>query len=354
MQTVTSRRFAERLSDRIVRANAQHGETIGLPALAELVYEQLGSHVAYDFACFATTDPASGVVTWASKTRSLGVGDEEFAASEYGPPDVNKFEDLAQRRRPVGALSIDTDGHPETCRRLREFMQPRFGFTDELRAVFRSRTASWGAFGAYRGPGDPPFTAADAAQLAEACDVIAVAIQRSLFRVETPTPAGDDALGPAVLIVDPYDQANQLTSAARVAVEELGGLDHGSLPENLLAVVATCRHGAAPFTSQVKARSGRWMSLRASPLDGASPGHDVVVTIEPTPRAALSRIALAAHGLTPREEEVALLVLQGINTQGISTALHLSPHTVQDHLKKVFTKVGVTSRRELTAKLVLP
>jgi DNA-binding CsgD family transcriptional regulator len=353
MQTLTSRRFAERLSDRIARANTQHGGTIDLPTLAELVYDELSSHVSYDFACFATTDPASGVVTWASKTKSLGVGDEEFAASEYGPPDVNKFEDLAQRRTPVGVLSIDTDGHPETCRRHREFMQPRFGFTDELRAVFRSRSTSWGAIGVYKGPGDPPFTMTDAAQLAEACDAIAVAIQRSLFRTETPLPADTDSLGPAVLIVDPRDKAVQQTPAARAAVEELGGLDHGSLPENLLAVVVTCRTTGAPFTSQVKARSGRWMSLRASPLDGATPGDDVVVTIEPTPPAALSRLALAAHGLTAREEDVALLVLQGVDTRGIAATLHLSPHTVQDHLKKVFAKVGVTSRRELTARLVL-
>jgi DNA-binding CsgD family transcriptional regulator len=96
------------------------------------------------------------------------------------------------------------------------------------------------------------------------------------------------------------------------------------------------------------------MSLRAAPLDATEGVHvDVVVSIEPTPRAMLSRLALAAHGLTAREEEVALLVLQGLSTQSISAALHLSPHTVQDHLKAVFAKVGVSSRRELTATLVL-
>lgn len=332
----------------------------GLPDLAHTLYGAIAHHVPYDFACFASTDPASGVVTWASKTRSLGVGDEEFAASEYGPKDINKFDDLAQRVPPVGVLSIDTKGQLDTCRRHRDFMHPRFGFTDELRAVFTSRAASRGVLGLYRGPGDPPFTAQEADEIASIATPVAEAIQRSLFRLEptytaTRSPAtGPEPAGPAVLIVDAEDRLTQLTPAARAAIEELGGFDHGSLPANLLMVVATTRSRALPFSTQTKGLGGRWVSLRAAPLDGGTSSHrDVVVTIEPTPRAALSRLALTAHGLTAREEDVAVLVLQGINTQGIADALHLSPHTVQDHLKTVFAKLGVTSRREMTARLVL-
>ncbi len=82
------------------------------------------------------TDPATGLITWASKTRDLGVGDEEFAAAEYGPPDINSFTEIAGRQPPVGVLSVDTGGRPEQCRRHREFMRPRFGSTDELGVVF--------------------------------------------------------------------------------------------------------------------------------------------------------------------------------------------------------------------------
>ena len=84
-----------------------------VPTLAHVVYTAVARYVRYDFACFAVTDPASGLVTWASKTRSLGVGDEEFAAVEYGPPDLNSFAELAHRNPPVGALSMDTGGHPK-------------------------------------------------------------------------------------------------------------------------------------------------------------------------------------------------------------------------------------------------
>lgn len=349
MQTTPWRSLAARLAEALAGG---HPPT----ELAQTLYAVVSRYVRYDFACVAITDPATGLVTWASKSRPLGVGDEEFAATEYGPPDINSFAELTTRTPPVGVLSIDTQGHPELCRRHRDLMLPRFGFTDELRVVFRDRGVSWGAMALYRGPGDPPFTAADADHFTDATTLVGAAVARSHFRN---APAGG-ATGPvattgveAVLIIDPSDVATHLTASADAAVEALGGWDNGSLPAGILAVVVSARTRQAPTETMVHPPGGRWLTVRAAPLSGPSSGGDVVVTITTTPPTALSRLALTAHGLTNREEEVAVLVLQGASTRAIADTLHLSPHTVQDHLKKIFTKCGVSSRRDLTAALVL-
>ena len=67
--------------------------------------------------------------------------------------------------------------------------------------------------------------------------------------------------------------------------------------------------------------------------------------------AVLLGMLLAAYGLTTREREICLEVISGHSTGAIADRLSISPHTIQDHLKSAFAKVGVRSRGELVATL---
>ncbi|MFJ9250591.1 AAA family ATPase [Streptomyces sp. NPDC101776] len=56
--------------------------------------------------------------------------------------------------------------------------------------------------------------------------------------------------------------------------------------------------------------------------------------------------------LTPQEQQIALLVADGFSNPEVGSRLFLSPRTVEWHLRKIFTKLSITSRRQL--REVLP
>ena len=68
---------------------------------------------------------------------------------------------------------------------------------------------------------------------------------------------------------------------------------------------------------------------------------------------AATGVTVAPHGatgldlLTPRERQIVQLLVDGRTTRETAGALFLSPKTVEYHLRHVYTKLGVTNRREL-------
>ncbi|MFD5427382.1 LuxR C-terminal-related transcriptional regulator [Streptomyces sp. NPDC127084] len=65
----------------------------------------------------------------------------------------------------------------------------------------------------------------------------------------------------------------------------------------------------------------------------------------------LLALATAPTALTKRESEIALLASSGLSSKEIANDLTLSVRTVDNHLRQVFTKLGITSRRQLSQAL---
>ncbi|MGB0091427.1 MAG: helix-turn-helix transcriptional regulator [Solirubrobacteraceae bacterium] len=75
--------------------------------------------------------------------------------------------------------------------------------------------------------------------------------------------------------------------------------------------------------------------------------------LERTPSPQSTAIRLEAHGVTPHEREIATPIAQGRSNPEIAEALVLSPYTVQNHIKNLFDKTGVSSRQQLVARVFL-
>ena len=82
-------------------------------------------------------------------------------------------------------------------------------------------------------------------------------------------------------------------------------------------------------------------------LDAVPWAERAEAELRATGETARKRDASALDQLTPQELQIAGLVTEGLTNREIAAQLFLSPRTVDYHLRKVFTKLGIASRTEL-------
>jgi ATP/maltotriose-dependent transcriptional regulator MalT len=179
---------------------------------------------------------------------------------------------------------------------------------------------------------------------------------------------------------------------ARDALERLAKTTQPCRTEFALGIEARCRallsDGAAadalyreaierlkrtrlrPEIARAHLLYGEWLrreNRRVDAREQLRTAHEMLVAIGMEAFAERARLELQATGekvrkrtvetrddLTAQERQIARLAHDGLSNPEIGARLFLSPRTVEWHLRNVFTKLGIRSRRELASALAAP
>jgi DNA-binding CsgD family transcriptional regulator len=314
--------------------------------LQQQVLAALRRAMTIDAAFFATADPETLLFTGAHSEDPLIAMTPMFLDNELNGHDVNTFPELVRDPGHVRSLDTATRSAWDESPRYRDIMRP-VGLGDELRAALVVGGHCWGYLCLHREDGAHGFTAAEADLVRRVAPHIAHALRQAIL-LHRPAPGAQRRPGVVLL-----DERMELVASTPEADALLPLIGHGStrlpLPVSVYSVAAALMTAGQPPSLRVRAADGGWLSLHASRLGLTTQIAVVVEAAEP--QSTLS-LLLAAHGLTTRELDVARHVLRGDSTKMIANTLHISAHTVQDHLKSVFDKVGVRSRRDLVGRLL--
>lgn len=317
--------------------------------------KRLRKIIPIDVSFFTTADPATLLFTGAVVDEILERATPRFLENEFLHDDVNKFSRLARSATPVGDLVQATRHKMERSPRYREILAP-LALGDELRAALISGTSCWGFLCLHRDQSSPQFTAAEAAFLAQLVPHVAEGLRKALLLGNTARqPVPED---PGLLLLADDMTVVGITTAAERWLAEISEMDwprQRALPSAIYAVAARLQALERGTETQpelmpkvrLRTASGHWLVLHASRLAGRDTQRPIAVILERAQPVEITPLIVQAYDLSRREGEIMQSVLRGLSTREMAGALHIASSTVQDHLKAIFEKVGVRSRREL-------
>jgi DNA-binding CsgD family transcriptional regulator len=319
--------------------------------------------IGFDRWCWPVGDPDTLIPLGAATELDFGPAVGLSLALEFSGRDVATMEALARPASPAASLSDETRGDLPRSPRWQEVLRP-VGIGDEAIVACRDRLGCWGWIKLYRNSDDGRFDEDDLRLLTAIGSPMGAALRRTTYPPR-PGPAGRRP--PAVIVLDDDLRVVSLTAGARDWITAFPAAPmyfaFGILPAMVYPVATLARSPAKAHRAHALERAvdGQWVMIEAARLEGGADGEiaaarleggadgEIAVTFRPaTPGETFDRLC-RIYALSRRERQVVAALLQALDTRTVSERLFISQHTVQDHLKSIFERVGVHSRRELRA-----
>jgi DNA-binding CsgD family transcriptional regulator len=342
-QRTRSRERLERLSTSTLGCDSIQREAVG----------ELQRLIGFDRWCWPLADPTTLLPLGGAGEHDYGPRLPRALELEYSGGDFAAKDVLARRASSVGCLSAETGGDLARSPRWDEVMRTA-GIGDIAVVPCRDALGCWGWMEAYRDRGDQPFREEDLEFLGSVGTSLGAALRRGLGvsppgRGDVPEPGST-----GVIVLSADLQVVSLTGGARAWAGALPLADvfasWGILPAVVYPLAVRARAGGAAAQAQALDRvaDGRWVKIEAAPLQGQIEG-EIAVTLRDATASETFQRRSRIYGLSQRERDVVAALLAGSDTRAVTTRLFISAHTVQDHLKSVFEKMSIHSRREMLA-----
>jgi DNA-binding CsgD family transcriptional regulator len=161
---------------------------------------------------------------------------------------------------------------------------------------------------------------------------------------------------PGIVIIDGEDRVTHSNARAAELLRDVGDAewhptDVSSLPIALSSLIPQLKRRLRDRSDTTAAALLTVdLCVRACRIQ-APEGPVMMLLLERVQRRDAVAKNIERFSLTPRECDVVMLLLYGHSNRRIADQLFLTEYTVEDHLKRVFAKIGVKSRTALAAKL---
>jgi DNA-binding CsgD family transcriptional regulator len=350
LDVMATKRERTRCRERLEKLSESHldGEAMRYEAI-----RVLQRVIGFDRWCWPLADPETLLPSSGLAEHDFGLAVPRSLELEYSGNDFAAKHVLARRINSAGSLSGETSGDLARSPRWDEVMRP-VGIGDVAAAACRDALGCWGWIEAYRDSADRPFEEEDLDLLAEVGASMGSALRRSAMgpgdgSVFEPSP-------PGVIVLDRDLRRVSWTAGARAWIDALPSAKlfarFGMLPTVVYPAATLARSAStvARAHALVRAVDGRWVMIEAAPLEGHDEG-EIAINLRAASATETFSLLCRTYALSPRERAVVELLVAGLDTRAVTERLLISAHTVQDHLKSVFDKIGIHSRRELLVKL---
>jgi DNA-binding CsgD family transcriptional regulator len=347
LEVVASERERNRSRERLQQLSQT---SLDLESIQYESITELRRVIGFDRWCWPVADPDTLIPLGAATELDFGRAVGLSLALEFSGHDVATMEATGRPARPASSLSDETRGDLPRSPRWDEVLRP-VGIGDEAIVACRDELGCWGWIKLYRNTEDGSFGEQDLSLLTAIGSAMGTALRRTTY---PPRPAPGRRRSPAVIVLDEDLRVVSLTPGARDWIAAFPSAPmyfaFGILPAMVYPAATLARSPEKAHRAHALERGvdGAWIVIEAAALEGGA-DEQVAVTFRPATSSEIFDRLCRIHALSRRERELVTALLAGLDTRAVAQRLWISRYTVQDHLKSVFAKVRVHSRRELLA-----